>query len=310
MGAHRRCRINATIGTDQSYIIEPAVKKKKVVVVGGGPAGMEAARVAALRGHDVILFEKTRQLGGLLPVAAVVKGMEIENLPDLVRYLKAQMIKNGVDIRLGKLVSNAVIEQLKPDVVILATGGLPATADIPGLKNRKVINAADLHRQLKFFLKFMGPRTLRWLTKIWMPVGKRVVIIGGDIHGCELAEFLVKRGRQVTLVDTAPVLGDGMVDHLRAQLFWWFRKKGVTTISKIQKYVAITDKGLIVLTAEGYHRTIYADNVVPMVPMEPNADLLRSLQGKVAEVYAVGDCHEPKLIVDAIGDGFRVARSL
>jgi pyruvate/2-oxoglutarate dehydrogenase complex dihydrolipoamide dehydrogenase (E3) component len=143
-----------------------------------------------------------------------------------------------------------------------------------------------------------------------MPIGKRVVIIGGDIHGCELAEFLTKRGRKVTIVDTAAVLGDGMINHLRAQLFWWFRQKGVTLISGVKKYVEINDKGLVVLTAEGYNRTIYADNVIPAPPMIPNNGLLAALKGKVPEVYDIGDCHEPKLIVDAIGDGFRVAREI
>jgi len=154
----------------------------------------------------------------------------------------------------------------------------------------------------------MGPRTLRWLTKFWMPIGKKVVIIGGGINGCELGEFLVKRGRKVTIVDTAAVLGEGMINHLRLQLFWWFRQKNVTLISGIKEYVAITDKGLVVLTPEGYKRTIPADSIVPAIPMKPDTALLRSLEGKVPEVYAIGDCNEPKLIVDAIGDGFRVAR--
>ncbi len=310
MGGHRRCRINATIGTDQSYVVEPAGKKKRVVVVGGGPSGMEAARVAAMRGHEVTLYEKTRKLGGLLPVAALVKGLEIEYLPSIVRYLKGQMAKHGVDIRLGKKVDASIIAPTNPDVVILATGGIPTMPDIPGINNHRVVNSADLHRRLKFFLKFMGPRTLRWFTNFWMPIGKRVVIIGGDIHGCELAEFLIKRGRQVTIVDTAETLGEGMINHLRLQLFWWFRKKGVTLISGVKEYAGITDKGLRVLTAEGYVRTIEADSIIPALPMQPDTALLRSLEGKVSEVYDIGDCHEPKLIVDAIGDGFRVGRAI
>ncbi|MGD0795293.1 MAG: FAD-dependent oxidoreductase [Dehalococcoidales bacterium] len=310
MGGHRRCRINATIGTDQSYVVAPAAKKKKVVVVGGGPAGMEAARVAAMRGHDVILYEKTRQLGGLLPVAAMVKGLEIECLPGIVRYLKDQMLKNGVDIRLGKQVNTSVIEQIKPDVVIIATGGIPAMPDIPGINHRKVVNSADLQHQLKFFLKFLSPRTLRWLTQFWMPIGKRVVIIGSDIHGCELAEFLTKRGRKVTIVDKAETPGEGMINHLRFQLFWWFRKKGVEMINGVKEYVAVTDKGLVIRAAEGYNRTIPADSIVPATHFSPDTTIFQTLQGKVPEIYAVGDCAEPKLIVDAIGSGFAIARRI
>ncbi len=161
MGGFRRCRINAMTGSEQLYVVSPAEKKKKVVVVGGGPAGMEAARLAAFRGHQVTLFEKTGKLGGLLPVAATVKGLEIECLPKIVRYLKEQMTKNGVDIRLGQAVDAAAIEQMKPDVVILATGGLPATPDIPGIKNHKVVNGAELQKQLKFFLKFAQPENAK-----------------------------------------------------------------------------------------------------------------------------------------------------
>ena len=158
-------------------------------------------------------------------------------------------------------------------------------------------------------MKFIGPKTLRLLTKLWMPIGKRVVIIGGGIQGCELAEFLVKRGRKVTIVDTADALGEGMISHLKLQLFWWFRKKGVTMMPGV-KPVAITDKGLTVLTKEGYKQTIEADSIVPAMPMKPNTELLESLQGKAPEIYAIGDCSNPRLIVDAIADGWKIANSI
>ena len=128
--------------------------------------------------------------------------------------------------------------------------------------------------------------------------------------GGELAEFLTKRGRTVTIVDTAAAPGEGMINHLKLQLFWWFRKKGATMINGIQKYVAINDKGLVILTAEGYNMTIEADSLVPAIPMQPDTSLLRSLEGKVPELYAIGDCREPKLMVDAIADGFRIARAI
>jgi 2,4-dienoyl-CoA reductase (NADPH2) len=305
----RRCRINAAIGTEGPYIIEAAVRKKRVVVVGGGPAGMEAARVAATRGHEVTLFEKSSRLGGLVPLAALVKGMELEDLPALVRYLEGQITKVGVKIRLGKEATPSLIEEMKPDVVILATGGIPVVPEIEGMNRPNMVSNARLHDILKYFMPYLGPKMLRWLTKLWMPLGKRVVIIGGGIQGCELAEFLVKRGRKVTIVDSAETLGEGMIRHLKLQLFWWFREKGVVMMAGVEP-VAITDKGLTVLTQQGYRQTIPADSVVPALPMKPNRTLFDSLQGKVPEIHAVGDCANPRLIVDAIADGWRVGRAI
>jgi 2,4-dienoyl-CoA reductase (NADPH2) len=309
MGGARWCRINAAFGLEQPYTIEKALQKKRVVIVGGGPAGMEAARVSAIRGHKVVLFEKTDQLGGSLPMASVVKGLEIEDLAALVTYLKGQIVKLGVDIRIGKKPEVSDILKLQPDVVILATGGMPALPDIPGINNPKVMSPVKLHRQLKFFLRYLNPRVIRRLTRFYLPVGKRVVIIGGGINGCELAEFLVKRGRQVTIVDSAEVLGEGLINHLKNQLFWWFNRKGVNLLPGV-KPVEITDKGLIVLTREGYRRTLKADSIIPAMPLKPNSEMLNDLKGKVKEVYAIGDCLEPHLIVDAIAGGYRTGRSL
>jgi 2,4-dienoyl-CoA reductase (NADPH2) len=308
MGGRRRCRINATIGSDDSYVVKPATRKKKVLIIGGGPAGMEAARVAAMRGHKVTLFEKTHKLGGLLPLAAVVKGLEIECLPKITHYLESQMVKNGVEIRLGQTLDANAIEELKPEVVVIASGGLPANPEIPGIEKRNVIRTNDLQGRLKFFLKFLSPQMLRRLTRWWMPVGKRVIIIGSDIHGCELAEFLTKRGRKVVIVDKVETPGDGMINHLKLQLFWWFHKKGVEMINGVKEYVRITDKGLVILTADGYNRTVQGDSIIPVMSFIPDNTLLQELQGKVPEVYAIGDCNEPKLIVDAIASGFNVGR--
>jgi 2,4-dienoyl-CoA reductase (NADPH2) len=301
----RRCRINAAIGTDKPYIIEPAAKKKKVLVIGGGPSGMEAARVAATCGHDVTLIEKTSRLGGLIPLAAMVKGLEIEDLPAIIRYLQGQITKRGVTIKLNTEATPSLINAIKPDVVVVATGGIPQVPDLPGIDRSNVVKNTDLHKMLKFFMKFTGPEYLRMLTRLWMPLGKRVVIIGGGIQGCELAEFLVKRGRRVTIVEESDQMGEGMIRHLKDQLFYWFREKGVVMLPGA-KPVVVTEKGLTVLTKEGYRRTIAADSVIPAIPMKPNTELFERLKGKVPEVYAIGDCNNPGLIADAIADGWKI----
>jgi 2,4-dienoyl-CoA reductase (NADPH2) len=304
----RHCRVNAAMGTPY-YIIEKAPKKKKVIVVGGGPAGMEAARVAALRGHDVTLYEKNSWLGGLMPLASLIKGNEPENIPDLTRYLKTQVEKLGVNIKLGKEFQTTMVKEMKLDVVIVATGGTLTVPNITGLKNPKVLTTPALHHKVKPFLKIFGPSVLGWLTKFWLPVGKHVVVIGGGLHGCEVAEFLVRRGRKVTIVEKSEAIGAEMIDFRLGLLMGWFEKKGVTIITGI-KTMEVTDKGLNYISREGQQKSIAADTIIPTRPLGANMDLFKNLEGKVPELYAIGDCRQPRKIVNAIADAYQIARTL
>jgi 2,4-dienoyl-CoA reductase (NADPH2) len=304
------CQVNAALGKEKEYEIKPAKKKKRVMVVGSGPAGMETARVAALRGHEVILYEKERKLGGSMLLAAMVKGFEREDLLGLVRYLKTQIIKLGVDIRLGKEASKSVIEGIKPDVLVIAAGGVHNVPEIPGIDRHEVITSRALHRRLKGFLRFFSPRILRWLTNFWMPIGKKVVIMGGNIQGCQTAEFLVKRGRKVTVVDTAEEIGEGLLEvFVKPHLLNWLDEKGVTMMPGVT-YEEITDQGLTITTKEGKRQTIEADTIVTALPLLPNTEFPQRLDDIVPEVYAIGDCKDPRLIVDAIADGSRIARAI
>jgi 2,4-dienoyl-CoA reductase (NADPH2) len=305
----RRCRINGLLGTPYNTI-EKAPKKKKVLVIGGGPGGMSAARVSAVRGHDVTLYEKSSSLGGLLPLASIVKGSRPEDLSLIINYFTRQLSKLGVKVELGQESDLALVDRIKPDVVFLATGGSSTVPNIPGINNPKVVSGADLHRRLKLALKFFKPQTLRKLTKLYMPMGKSVIVIGGAIQGCELAEFLAKRNRKVTIVETKPMIGEGMVDALLGNLLLWFKKQGVTLISGVREYLEITDKGLTIITGDGKTQTIEAESIVTALPLTPNNELLEGLKGRVPEVYAIGDCNEPQLIADAIGTGLRTAREV
>ena len=189
-------------------------------------------------------------------------------------------------------------------------GGLPDLPAIPGLDRGNVMTNDKLHRQLKFFLRIFGPATLRRLTQFWMPLGKRVIIIGGAIQGCELAEFLVKRGRSVIIVDQSEKFGQLMPIRNWIKLSKWLPKKGVVMIGGIKKYVEITAKGLTIIDKDGNRQTLEADTIATALPLKANEELLKALKGKVPEVYTIGDCKEPRLILHAVADGYRVAQEV
>ena len=219
------------------------------------------------------------------------------------------MTKAGVTVKLGKEVNTAVIEEFKPDVLIVAAGGVHQDFNIPGSNRRNVVSSSALHKQLKFYLRFLSPKVLAWLTKFWMPIGKRVIVIGGNIQGCELAEFLIKRGRKVTIVDEAEELGEGMTKDDFLRLIPWLDKKGAARFTSV-KYEEINDKGLVITTSQGEKKTLEADTIVVALPLLPNPDIVKTLEGKAPETYAVGSCIEPGLIVDAIADGARIGHTI
>ncbi|MFH1834306.1 MAG: FAD-dependent oxidoreductase, partial [bacterium] len=303
------CQVNASIGRGAESEFPVAETRKNVAVVGGGPAGMEAARVMALRGHDITLYEKETYLGGLLNMAALVKGTEIFNLTDLVNYFRGQLEKLGVDLRLGEEFTPALADRTRPDVIIVAGGGVADTPSIPGIDGSNVLSSAELRKRARPALRLLDPKSLGWVTKKWLPVGKRVVIIGGGIQGCETAEFLVKRGRQVTIVDAGDQVGTELPLLQRILLLPWLGKKGANIMTGVT-YKEVTAKGLVVADDEGRAVLLEADTVLVALPLRPDPGLYEALQGKAPEVFAVGDCNEPGLIIDAVAAGFTVARAI
>jgi len=286
-GAPFPCSVNAQACREIANKVVPAQQPKKVIVVGGGPGGMEAARIAAERGHDVTLYEKEDSLGGTLIVAA--KPLNKETIDDLRRYLTVELQRTGVKVKLGEAVDVATIEKGKPDAVVIAAGARPRRLDIPGATAKNMVIADEV---------LMGEAQ----------VGDRVLVVGGGQVGLETAEFLAGEGKAVILVEMLPELGGGIYPALRPAVIQQTRDAGVVMYVNAQPE-EITRDGVRVNIA-GTRELIKVDSVVLAVGRESDRTLAEQLQGKVPELYTLGDCVAPGIIRSAIHEGHHIGRTL
>jgi len=282
------CAVNAALGKEREYSIVRAEKPKKVVVVGGGPAGMEAACVAALRGHSVTLYEGEREMGGQLLQASVAptKGP----MQALVTYQSTRVAKLGVKVEKGKEASADLILSQEPDAVILATGVEPIVPDIPGLERAQVVQAVDV---------LEGKAN----------AGEKVVVIGGELVGCETADFLAGQGKTVTVTRRGPRMAIKVMPGLRPALLDRLARKGVTLLTGVA-YEEVTSAGLVITNKEGSRQTIDVDTVLLAAGSQPRTQLQEVLQRHIPEVFLIGDCVEPRGILEAIHEGSWVGRQI
>lgn len=279
-----RCKVNAALGREGEYKIFPAKKSRKVLVIGGGPAGMEAARIATLRGHQVTLYEKKDKLGGQLIQAAIPPHKD--RIKSLTKYLETQLRKLGVKIELLKKVTTSMVEEFEHEVVVLATGVKSVVPEIPGLDKAHFVQALDvLEGKVK--------------------VGNKVIVIGGERVGCETAEFLAEKGKKVTITRRGPEMALKEGAYLRPFFLNRLLEKGVTLLTEIQ-YNEVSPRGLAITTEEGRKITIEADTIVLAAGSIPERELYEEVSKKVRETYLVGDCLEPRTIGEAIADGYRI----
>jgi NADPH-dependent 2,4-dienoyl-CoA reductase/sulfur reductase-like enzyme len=290
------CVINPSVGREKELTLVPAAKRKAVLVAGGGPGGLEAARVAALRGHQVTLYERAAKLGGQLNAAAMAPTKQEISL--WIQYLVAQVQKAGVHIELNQEVTPQLIAEREPDVVIVATGGEGLVPSIPGLDTGKVIDASDVLQG--------NATTLR----------AKVLVIGGGSTGCEVADAIAGHGDNpldadsaVTIVEMLPSLALDAVPATRMMLLQRLRERGVKSITSAT-VKEITEEG-VVIARDGQEETIGGmDHVVLACGTRPVDHLSDEVRNKVPEVYVIGQAKQECRALEAILEGTRVARAI
>lgn len=303
-----RCAVNPDVGFEfqRAELPKPA-RRKRVAVVGGGPGGMEAARRLAMDGHDVVLFERGDRLGGTLRFAAIAYPAN-ERLLD---WLKGQLEKTSVEVRLNTPATAEALQQWKPDDVVVATGARRDMPPLPGSELPHVFSGDDmrrlvlgesseaLKRKTSVFTRLatkVGAVTgitgnlelVRKASKVWMPLGKHIAIIGGELVGLELAEYLEERGRIVHVIDEAPRFGAGLTLVRRLRVLAELREHDVGLHAEARDIrvepgkVCFTDK-------DGAAQQVRADHVIVAKGASGDSSQAEAFRAAGLRVHEIGD---------------------
>jgi 2,4-dienoyl-CoA reductase (NADPH2) len=281
------CTVNPAVGKEEELRITPADKRKKILIAGGGPAGMQAAIVAALRGHQVLVYEEGDELGGQMLVARIPPGKE--EIANLIDYLRIQVKKLGVEIKLKTRVSPEIVRQIRPDVLILAIGARPFMPEIPGIDGENVVTAIEALK---------GDVQLK----------DKIAILGGGQVGTETAEFLAQKGKQVILIEMLAQVASDIPNTGRQLLLFSLEDLNVRVLTTT-KAEQVTATGVTV-SKLGQKQFIEADTILLALGAKPDTELAGTLRNQVPELYLIGDCMEPRKILDGIAEGTEIAREV
>ncbi len=240
-----------------------------------------------------MLYDREKYLGGLILLAAFIKGTDFDDVSLALKWYENQLKKlKNLKVVLGTEVDKDLVVETSPEVVILAPGSKWELPDIPGIHGSNVVTTGQLKEKAKGYLKYLRTEVMSSLTKIYVPVGKRAIVMGGDLKGLEATEFLVKRGRQVTLVEQIHELGEGMNEHLKSRFLPWLQAHDRITVYTGVTFNEITSQGLDITTDHGVKKMIEADTLIVIEKDKKNLDLFKVLKGEVSELYLIGDAKE------------------
>lgn len=281
------CAVNPRLGWEYRWgQLVPALQKKKVMILGGGPGGMEAARILSARGHDVVLYEKREQLGGHLPEASalVIK----DGFRRYYDYAVRKTMASSARIVLGVEADAETIRQESPDVLIIAVGADPIVPAIEGIGQSNIHGVIEVDRGI-------------------VNLGRKIIVCGAGLSGSECALGLALEGKDVTLVDMRPKeeLCNELTFFMRPLLMKKLEENNVKTLER-HTVRGFTDTGVFVRDGEGNECLLEADDIVLAFGLTPDREKIEALADTVAETYIIGDAKKVGVIGDAVGEAFRV----
>lgn len=314
------CAVNSQLGNEHrnENIICSSADQKKILVIGAGPSGMEAARLLAMRGHYVEIWDKDKDIGGTVRVAALA----YEPNGHLISYLKNSLSKLGVKIKMNTLGTPETIKTFNPDHVVIAVGANRDAPAIKGKDSKNVFDGEELRGLLfgtdlnaikklslvqQIILKIgrasqllRNINVLRFLSKLWMPLSKNIIIIGGDLVGLELAEFLVARGRKVKVLEPTGSLGPNLSIVRRSRVVHLLKEHGVDLLTNVDiKEIRGQE---VFVHHEDMEKTFNMDQVIIALGANPNLSLSKMLSKINIRHTTIGDCASIGYIHGAIAD--------
>ena len=284
-----RCSVNPETGNEGRFRYSKADRSKQVWVIGGGPGGLKAAEIAALRGHQVKIFEKKNELGGRVRLGANPPQKQVLN--EFIDYLVRRVKSLGITIEMGKAFTSDMLEPVKPDVVVVATGASPQFPNWKGIEESGALSVDDVLAD-------------------GADIGARVLVVGGGGTGAEIADLLSEIGKKVTLVEMLEDIASDLVNHLQHYLKQRLTQKGVAVLTSTR--VKALGKGYVMIEdASGVRKLDDFDTIVLALGSEKSNDTIyKNLAGKVSELHVIGDARQPREIVDAVYEGEEIAVKL
>lgn len=283
------CLQNPVIGREKELELRKAEKPKRVTIIGGGPAGLEAARVCAERNHQVTLYERESELGGQIRIGQVPPSRA--ELGKTADYLIRQVKKLGVHLELGKDITVEMVAGLDADAVVIATGSIPLTPDIDGVEAKHVTYAADV---------LAGK----------VSVGQRAVVVGAGLVGLETADYLAEQGKDVIIFEMMDTIASDTGNANRIYFEDRFSEKNVEIILDAE-VTGIDEDGIVYVQRDWTRKLISVDTVVLATGVVANDALLKAMGAKgTVEYFAIGDCAGTRNAMDAIYEGSKIAREI